>query len=355
MFPRIDGSYMVIELTNLCNLACVHCAVSEDGHHHHAVTGYMSEEVVDALLEDMTQHQLQFDALILFWLGEPLIHPQFNRIYRKILRACELYPIFKSIEVHTNAITLTAEKRRVFLNRSPVPQKIHCTLDAMTAETYQAVKGRDYFTLALQNTQTMLAQKHRLNSPNPRIVIQYIVGSNNVHEVSDFVDHWKHQADLNQQDLFFSAGQIPSGQQDGVFFRQLDCPTSEIQNQENAVFVQAMNDIGVSFPKNEPQATIERTLKQPCSGFWKSPVIDWQGRLTMCTRDNELLNTLGNILETPFHELWWGEQQRQNRHRVAKGNYEGLSLCSTCFIPQSCNHSDITQSEIEQYSTETGG
>ena len=355
MFPRIDGSYMVIELTNLCNLACVHCAVSEQEHEHHAVTGYMSEQVIDTLLSDLIEHRIQFDALILFWLGEPLIHPQFNRIYRKILRACEQHSIFKSIEVHTNAITLTADKRRIFMNQSSVPQKIHCTLDAMTAETYKNVKGRDYFAMALQNTEAILSQKHRLNSPNPRVVIQYIVGSNNVHEVPEFVEHWKQQAELNTQDLFFSAGQIPSGRQDGVFFRQLDCPTPEMQAQENAVFVQAMNDIGVAFPKQSPQSTVEGQLSQPCSGFWKSPVIDWQGRLTMCTRDNELVNSLGNVCDKPFHELWWGERQRQNRLNVAKGNYDGLSLCSTCFIPQSCNHSGISQSEIQQYAMEPRG
>ena len=344
---------MVMELTNLCNLACVHCAVSEEGHEHHAVTGYMSEDVVDSLLADMTEHQIQFDALILFWLGEPLIHPQFNRIYRKILRACEAYPIFKSIEVHTNAITLTADKRRIFLNQSSVPQKVHCTLDAMTAQTYQKVKGRDYFSLALQHTEEMLTQKHLLNSPNPRIVIQYIVGSNNVHEVQDFVAHWKHLANVHQMDLFFSAGQIPSGNHDGVFFRQLDCPTPEEQANENTVFREAMDSIGIPFPEHTPVERIDTELKQPCSGFWKSPVIDWKGRLTMCTRDNELINALGNVCDTPFHKLWWGEQQRQNRIQVSVGNYDALSLCSTCFIPQSCNHSDISVMEIQQYTTDT--
>ena len=69
----------------------------------------------------------------------------------------------------------------------------------------------------------------------------------------------------------------------------------------------------------------------------------------MCTRDNELQNSLGNIEVTPFDQLWWGSRQSRNREQVAKGNYEELDLCQTCFIPQSCNHSDITEKEIQRY------
>ena len=77
MFPRIAGSYLVLELSNLCNLTCVHCAVSEQNHPHHSVTGHVDIAVVDSLIDDMVTNRLHFDALILFWLGEPLLHPKF--------------------------------------------------------------------------------------------------------------------------------------------------------------------------------------------------------------------------------------------------------------------------------------
>ena len=36
------------------------------------------------------------------------------------------------------------------------------------------------------------------------------------------------------------------------------------------------------------------------------------------------------------------------RQRVAGGNYEGLSPCSTCFIPQSMNYTGLDTEDVER-------
>jgi hypothetical protein len=36
----------------------------------------------------------------------------------------------------------------------------------------------------------------------------------------------------------------------------------------------------------------------------------------------------------------------QRRERVACGDYSGLSLCGTCFIPRSLNHTGLTTDDI---------
>lgn len=348
LFPRIAGSYLVLELSNLCNLTCVHCAVSEQNHPHHAVTGHVDVEVVDALVRDMVANRLHFDVLILFWLGEPLLHPQFSMIYRRFVRAIHQYGIFSSIEVHTNSILLDAAKRRVFLNQLPVPQKVHCTIDAFQSSTYKSIKGRDALPTIMENVEAILKEKSQLQVENPRIVLQYIVGSNNVEEAMAFKDHWCGLARSFRMPFFVSAGQIPNTIQDGIFFRQLDCPTEEEQYREGKVFIEAMQQMNVQFPQHEPTLEVETGL-QPCSGFWKSPTIDWQGNLTMCTRDNTLENSLGNIVQTPFSKLWWGDKQRENRYRVSQSDYSELKLCQDCFVPHSCNHSNISSEEIRQY------
>ena len=346
--PRIAGSYLVLELSNVCNLTCVHCAVFESNHPHHSTMGHLEVSVVDALIEDMVTNNIQFDVLILFWLGEPLLHPRFSTIYRRLVRAIWKHGIFTSIEVHTNSILLDAVKRRVLLNRLPVSQKIHCTIDAFSAETYQAIKGRNALHEVNFNVEALLREKSALETSSLQIVLQYIVGSNNVAEVPEFHRYWTTLADTLRLPFFVSAGQIQEKKKDGMFFRQLDCPTEEEQHHEGQVFVDAMQTLGVSFPQHTPVLETSDGL-QPCSGFWKSPTIDWQGNLTMCTRDNTLQNGLGNIEKTPFSKLWWGLQQRDNRKQVARANYDSLSLCQTCFVPNSCNHSTITDEEIQQY------
>ena len=70
MYPLLTGSYLVLETTNQCNLACVHCAVSEEGHEHHQKTGFLSLHVAHALFQDLSQSNISFDTLIDFgWVN----------------------------------------------------------------------------------------------------------------------------------------------------------------------------------------------------------------------------------------------------------------------------------------------
>ena len=87
MPPSLPGSYLVLETSNTCSLSCQHCSVSEAGHAHHQQKGWLKLSTAEALFGDLERSGTAFDALILFWLGEPLIHPQIKEIYRRGLRA----------------------------------------------------------------------------------------------------------------------------------------------------------------------------------------------------------------------------------------------------------------------------
>jgi hypothetical protein len=75
-------------------------------------------------------------------------------------------------------------------------------------------------------------------------------------------------------------------------------------------------------------------------------VVGWRGDVTVCTRDNLLENRLGSIKDRPFSSLWWGDRLASRRAQVAKGDYGGLRLCATCFIPKSANYSDLSPGDI---------
>ena len=345
--PKLPGSYLVIELSNQCNLACVHCAVSETGHAHHVKTGHMELPLIETLLCDLQQNQISFDTLILFWLGEPTLHPYFTDVYRMVVRAAVRHKTFQQIELHTNAVRFRKGLRQTLLNQAEVRQTIHLTVDAIHPETYRNVKGRDQLEQVMHNIDSFLSEKAEAKSPWPRVVIQYIVGSNNAAEVPAFVRYWGERLNKYQLPWRMMGGQVPSGSDTVLFFRQLDCPTAELQARENAIFEQTMRESNISMPK-EPSQEIEdcQSTLQACSGFWKSPVIYWDGSVTLCTRDNRLENSIGSIADTRFSALWFGAQLATWRSAVAKGDYADLPLCQSCFIPKSLNHTEITPSEI---------
>lgn len=346
--PHLPGSYLVVELTNRCSLACVHCSVSEAGHAHHTDTGYLEPAVFDGLVDDLVASGARFDALILFWLGEPLLHPHFTRIYRRAVRAAAAHGVFGKIEVHSNATHLTPARVSALLNDAAVPQVLHLSLDAAGRSVYAAVKGLDRFDKVRGHVEHLLAEKGRTGSTWPRVVLQYIVGSNNVDEVPAFREHWEAVARAAALEVRSVAGHVPEGTDVVVFFRQLDCATAELQERENAVFRGAMAAQALALPAQaERGQTVAAENLSPCSGFWKSPVVDWRGQVTVCTRDNLLHNGIGSLRTHRFSALWWGAEMRGRRQRVATGDYTGLALCSTCFIPRSLNHTELTPTDIE--------
>lgn len=348
--PSVPGSYLVLETTNACSLACLHCTVSEAGHPHHARTGFLPLALAQRLFGQLEAVGAQFDTFIPFWLGEPLLHPEFGAIYQAALRTAVTAGTFRRVEVHTNATHLTPDRVRSALNAAPVLQTWHCTLDAATPGTYRAIKGFDRYDEVCTHVEALLTEKARLRAPNPRVVLQYIVSARNASEIPAFRARWERVCTRLGLPISSAAQSVPPGDDVVLFFRQLDCPTPEAQARENEVYRRAMAHAGLTLPlPTQTPASVTTRNNAVCGCFWKSPVIGWDGRVTTCTRDNRSENALGSLHDTPFPELWWGPRMRDARARVSGGDYATHPLCQSCFIPRSANYADITPAEIEAY------
>lgn len=341
----LPGSYLVIETTNQCSLACVHCTVSEgSAHPHHAGVGFLPLGLAENVFSDLRAVGAHFDTLIFFWLGEPLIHPEFGALYQLALRSAP--GLFDAIEIHTNATHLGRDRVRIALNASPVRQTWHFSLDAVSAATYRRVKGRDELENVTANLDAFLDARATTGARWPRPIFQFIVGPNNVSEVAEFRARWQGACDKRGMSFRVAAQNVPAGDDAIIFFRQLDAPSVGEQEAANQVFREEMGRQGLALPR--PAATPAAVSPGPgiCGCFWKSPVIGWDGRVTTCTRDNRLENTIGNVHARPFSEIWWGEGMANHRRNVARGHYVKLPACDGCFIPRSANYSDISSDEI---------
>lgn len=349
--PALPGSYLVLETGNTCSLACRHCSVGEAGHGHHARRGSLEVATAEVLFEDLEGAGARFDTLILFWLGEPLIHPQIAEIWRRGLRSAAR-GCFGKVELHTNATHLTAGACRWALNRAAVPQVWHFSIDACDPATYRAIKGRDRLAQVEENVGRFLAEKARIGARWPRPVFQFIVSDRNAAEAVAFRDRWLGACARAGLPARAAAQQIPAGEEAVVFFKQLDCPTPEEQGRQNAVFREVAARLGLPLARPERVAgEVAADNRGVCACFWKSPVIGWDGTVTTCTRDNLLQNAIGRIGpgRQRFTELWWGGRMRGARRRVASADYGDLPVCRGCFIPRSSNYTDITPAEIAAY------
>lgn len=354
--PALPGSYLVLETTGTCNLACVHCdrtSIPPVGCDEQAHGGsFLELGMARRFMEDLGAFGARFDTLILFWLGDPLLHPLFSQLYPMLLRTNQQHQVFSKIELHTNAVALSPELARVAINQASTPQVWHLTMDAVHRHTYRRIKGRDHLAQVEANVERLIALKGHLGATWPRIVLQFIVSDRNADEADLFRARWSrvlHRAGLRVRT---AAGNVPGGDGDEavIFLRQLDCPSPEEQARQNTVFRTVAAGMGLELPgEGAAPEQVEAHNPRPCSGFWKSPVVRWNGDVTVCTRDAGLNMSLGNLGQTPFTQLWWGPVAEARRQRVAQGDYGDLPLCGSCFIPRSTNYTGIEPLEIERH------
>ncbi len=352
------GSYLVLELTNRCPLKCGHCAVAEaeDGHPHYSVYEHMSEGMVRELMLDLRSSGLRFDNLVLFWLGEPLSNPRFVEIYNLILEHTGKGEIFAKIEVHTNGFPLATEVARAALNDAEVPQVWHLTMDAIKAETFHIIKGLDAFDKSQRQALKMVKLKGESQSRWPKLAVQFIVSDVNHSEAEEFVHFWRKafaDAGLPVETTGFH---VPTeGPENYIFLKSLDCPTPEEQDRQNRVYVDLMSRLGLRSPV-DPDAErrvsdqIPRKLLTTCSGFFKSPTIGSDGRVTVCTRDNAYHLAVGSLKDASFSRIWLDSPVlNRRRQKVAGGDYSELPFCQTCFIPHSVNYSGTNAQEVGEF------
>lgn len=148
-----------LALTHRCNLRCVHCYARED------VGGECTADQWLRTIDELV------DAGCLFLLltgGEPLLRPDFGRIYRHAGERGLLITVF------TNATLVDADTVALF--RDLPPRIVDVTLYGMSAETCRAVTGS---TEAHERTWRGIRAMH---SAGVRIGLKTVVMRSNRHE-----------------------------------------------------------------------------------------------------------------------------------------------------------------------------
>ncbi len=62
--------------------------------------------------------------------------------------------------------------------------------------------------------------------------------------------------------------------------------------------------------------------------------IYWNGEVSLCCMDSDSGHILGNIRKQSVEEIWNSNKLEKIREMSRNLNYEKLSLCKTCDIPE---------------------
>lgn len=118
------------ELTDRCNLSCIHCFINQDAANVEALTQELSTSQVMQIIDELTDAGC---LNLLFTGGEPLLRKDFSEVYLHARKNGLLVMLFTNGTLISPSIIST-------LKKAP-PVLVEVSLYGATQETYEAITG----------------------------------------------------------------------------------------------------------------------------------------------------------------------------------------------------------------------
>ncbi len=300
-----------IELTNRCNLACIQCLRSQ---------GLKRYELGDIAFEDFQRILAQFPHttnLCLNGFGEPLMHKRFFEIVAWARRALG----WAKIVIYSNGMLLSEDVARRLPGSGLT--EINVSIDAALPATYERVRRGGELETVHGGIRRLLRARARAGSRFPLVGVNYVLLNENEGELVRFVEQ-AHELGVDHLNC------ISYATYDWGFTNRR---SRESYRRELEEARRRIGELGIrcrTFPSTDFSWADEHRSFD-CDFFWGGSVrITWDGSLTLgcCTPFRETYS-YGNVLQTPFAELWNGAQMRDNRALAREGK-PPHEVCVSC-------------------------
>ncbi len=273
--------------------------------------GFLGFEVVRKVVEDLQAARLSFHAVRLDWRGEPLMHPEFVPVLRWVLEQMSATGVFRELQVLTDARLLNTEICDVASFHGDVRQTWILHGNGFGAFEEQCLRNVDYLL--------------HVRKPAQRVVASWLVDE--PLDPHGFVETWQER--LRQPVL--SVGRLPEAG-DAIWFRRTDHEHFAENAAARERLVELADVLGVEA---DPGADVQPR----CPGPFSTPVVSWDGKLTLCTRDRGLQNRVGSVTDDRLSRLWLEDPRIGEARREARGKgLPGLPGCRDCHFPCSSNY-----------------
>jgi MoaA/NifB/PqqE/SkfB family radical SAM enzyme len=308
---RSRPTHVEIEVTNRCNLACIQCLRSQ---------GLKPYDLGDVSPSDFARILAQFPEALhvcLNGFGEPLMHPRF---FDLVAHTRQRLPWAK-ISIYTNGILLDAVMaERVLLSDL---SEINVSIDAAFPETYRKVRRGGQLDVVHRNLCNLVERRAEVGGKKPLVGVNFVMLNENEGELVPFIEQaaearvdFVNCVSYATYDWGFRNRRDPDS-----YRRELEAGRRRLEELglEARVFPSA--DIGWADPAR----------RFDCAFPWGDTVrVTFQGEVTLgcCTPFKETYS-YGNLLKTPFADLWNGPLFRYNRTRTRDGVAPN-PVCASC-------------------------
>lgn len=302
---------MEIEMTNRCNLACIQCLRS---------LGLKPYKLGDMDFENYKKILAQFPYVMnlsLNGFGEPMMY---KRFFDVVEYTRQERPWCK-IGIYSNGMMIDDAKALRLMTCGLT--ELNISIDAATPETYRRVRRGGKLDALHDNIRRLVRIKKETKAKFPLLGINFVMLNDNEGELVRFVEQaselgvdFVNCITYASYDWGFKNNRDVAG-----YKRELDAASKRMQ------------ELGVrckSFP-SEDLSWSDPNRQFDCSMFWGENFrVTYDGHVTLgcCTPFKETYS-YGNVLETPFAEIWNNDQFQANRQK-GKAHQPPVESCASC-------------------------
>ena len=280
--------YIEVETTTFCNFRCKMC---ENPH--------MKEKRQHMKLKEFKYILDQFPNLK--WIGMAGIGQSFlNPDYPKMLKLCKERNIY--IETFDRFMFID-RKMSEFLVKIGM-DKIYCSLDAATKETYKKMNLGLDFDRVVKHLKILDEVKKKNNSHYPELFFHFIITKDNINEVENYID-FIHSLDIEVEFIQFTRMLHD--------FPEIHDEFVEVSDELKERIIRKAENLGLKATFNINTSENKGSL-DTCT-VWYQPFIFVDGTVVPCCSLNEQNDrawqretSLGNIFKTDFRKIWYGEK-----------------------------------------------
>jgi radical SAM protein with 4Fe4S-binding SPASM domain len=301
---------LYLEVTNRCNLRCKACIIYRGSW----------EPPRDLTLEELvmiTDQLPELEQIALHGIGEPLVNEELPAMIRH-LKKRKIGVLFNS-----NAILLDERRQKQLITAGL--DELRISLDAATPQGYKAVRGSDKFQQIVDNLQSLVDRKKRLQVSHPKLSLWYLGTRDTITELPGFIrlaaNIGIYEAYL-QRLVYFQDDERYGIATPEKSLMKSDGRTLKLINRSQDL----ANQLGVQFkasglgtPLESVQADFgHRPLWKNCIRPKMLMYITANGNVLPCcispfsTSDYASI-TLGNVFESSLKEIWFGSKYRNFR------------------------------------------
>jgi MoaA/NifB/PqqE/SkfB family radical SAM enzyme len=301
--PEHEPVCLYLETTNRCNLLCTTCPRTYEELEPPAD---MSWELFTSIVDQIPH----LHRAVLHGVGEPMLVKHLPRMVR-YLKDRGTYVLF-----NTNGTVLNERNGRALI--AAELDELRVSFDAANAESYVAVRGKNYFNRILRNVRAFRELQEREGHQKPRVSAWLTGLRETIEELPDFV---RVAAETGvkevylQRLVFFTENAIGKARPDQALYERLS--GAEAVHIDRAAEV--AKSLGVTFSASGAASEPGLSLKRADSGSpwslcrrpWTVMYFTANGRALPCciapfSQRGYENYTLGDATQQTLREIWTG-------------------------------------------------